>query len=55
MQKSKLEIQAYRAPTPQRREPMPRRRTMPRRGMPHRGEAEVPKLHPSGTLRRSYC
>ena len=43
------------APTPQRREPTPRRRPMPRRGIPRRGEAEVQKLHPSGTLRRRYC
>ena len=24
-------------------------------GYPHHGEAEVPKWHPSSTLRRSYC
>ena len=52
-QRSKLEIWAYRAPTPQHREPTSRRRPKPRRGMPHREEVKVPKWHPSGTLRRS--
>ena len=46
---SKLEIWAYRAPTPQRREPTPQC------GMPRRGKAEVPKWHLSGTPQRSYC
>ena len=36
----------------QRREPTP---PTPRLGMPSRGEAEVPKWHPSGTPRSSYC
>ena len=44
----------YWAPTPQRREPTPRRRPMPRCGIPRRDEAEVPKWHPSGTPRRTF-
>ena len=44
-------IWAYRAPTPQRREPTPRHRPTPRIGIPCLGEAEVPKLHPSGRRR----
>ena len=44
----KLEIWAYQAPTPQCREPKPRRRPTPKHGMPRRGEAEVPKRAPLG-------
>ena len=50
--RKKLEIWAYRAPTPQRREPTLRCRPTPRCGMPRRGESEVPKWHPSGMPRR---
>ena len=45
-------IWAKRASTPRCREPRPRHRPTPQRGMPRRGEAEVPKWHPSGTPRR---
>ena len=51
-QKRNWKIWAHWAPTPQRREPTPRRRPTPQRGMPRHGEAEVPKWHPSGTPRR---
>ena len=43
------EIWAFRAPTPQRREPKPRCSPTPQLGMPHRDEAERPKWPPSGT------
>ena len=48
--KGKLEIWAYRAPTPQRREPMSRRRPTPRCGMPRSGTPRV--LHDVDKLRR---
>ena len=37
-----------RASTSQRREPMPRHRPTPRRGIPCRGKVEVPKMAPLG-------
>ena len=48
-----MEIWVLRAPTPQHRESTQRHRPTPRRGMPRQGEAEVPKLYPSGTPRHS--
>ena len=45
----------FQAPTPQHREPTPRRRHTLRRGIPCHSEAEVPKWHPSGTTWHSYC
>ena len=52
---AKKKIWAHWAPTPQRREPTPWRRPTLQRGMPSRGEAEVPIWNPSGTPRHSYC
>ena len=45
----------YRAPMSQRREPTPQHRPTPRHGIPLPREAKVPKWHPLGTPRRSYC
>ena len=45
-QNKKNGIWAFWAPMPQHREPTPRHSLTPHRGMPRRGEAEVPKRAP---------